>query len=1137
MMGSSQKMSGWKLPSIIDLGEIGEKVSVTIPLVVDVPGPTQLTPQLSNMQLIIDRLPPGGDKYKIPGAGESLVYIRFQQGELHKDTMIAGQILLECQGETREVWIVGQVISEKDYRTKSRQEMILLSQSGVKYNFSATNVIGREQFKQERGAEKLGDNQAFIVRDPADVWSVIQTKQQNLDIKINGIPLLCSHRHVLSAGDVIEIGELRFTVESKEKKSSLKLDSQVNFGKLSGCRTTGTRLHIQNVGKANWEGRIRSTLPWIRVPAEPIICSYNQSIEIPLQLSPQAASLQQDTYIEYGALVLSGTQESWLINARLEVDITGPSVEIEPHRIELGRVYDPASTKSQVIIIRNSGAVDWDGSIRSTVDWLLVEPGMVTVKGNSEAQIIVSASPAITRWPEGFYKQEKAIVIEGGNCQEIIAASIDIERPKAMIEVDVAELAFGKVSDWHAALVSFYLNNKGTKEWRGNVTAEADWVDILDEYDQHVGEINLGIQNQLKLKVRLKESFHTLPIGKHKFDKIIHIFGSDKVDIYRPVSLTIEAARIEADPAMLSFVVRKDSHTWEQVFWLWNRGGLDWTGRIISSVPWLSVDDQTITIQSGRKKPFTARIDPKKAGEAFPENKPSHLDNVIRISEGIRMIGGISVSIIIAESIIDEPKEIPPPPPKPPKRPAIIELGKVTDWAKPPVRLLPVANNKDQPMKVSVSSRLSWLEIQPKEFEIIPNGKTHITLSLKEEAAQLQNGLYNEPDAFLIQTPGTRLTVTLQLEVDVPIKPIAIEQPAIIDEISLGESPEDVVKAKPKPEIAQAAEENKKSPTDQPEYVIDFGEVTSWSPSMINRSFRLNNSTNQPLEGVARCELSWLTITPEQFRIEPGNMLDLKVELTQIAGEKSQIFDEKGAVVIQYGGLVLPIRVKAKISRLFHPAPPGKSKIPTGEKVAKAATADQAEIAPTPVDQVNRIEENSIPQENKVEKNQIQVEQENQAEAKIILPNQQNESVPPDYSAKPEPIQPSPGAIVSEGEPSFLIKLVSGPESDTQLNVLNFGQLIAGTNEQVNRSIILINDSATESLQCSMSAEVSWLEVNPTQFSLSPGEKIEVKVSLATRVQSMKARVTPYHAEDAVCINAGEQQFYLPANLTIVSAT
>jgi hypothetical protein len=1120
-MGTANKTGGWNLPVIVDLGDLVENNRFSMPMVIRVPGPTSIKSQLGSMSV---------EPTRLSTAGDYVVHVRFDQGALMRGIMLAGQIVLDSQGESKALWVIGRVLSASEYSTKAQPVICLSSQSGRRFYFADTMVLGKAQFQSESAAGKLVPEQAHFVRDKANVWSIVQTSPQATATKINGQPLPLAHRTLLKGGDVIEAAGLRLTMEAKEKKSSLEVSGNLNFGKYSTARTAGGKLRLKNTSRSTWEGRLRSAVGWIQVPNEQVSCSGGQQVDIPLQLTMEAGKLPVMNHIDYGALVLEGSQESWLINASLEVDIAGPSVEIQPGVLDFGKLTDTSQAQVLKVTVRNTGSLDWEGNI-SPMAGLETSISYLKVAAGAEDSFMVSMRSDFPGLLEGPNSAPKAVVLDAQGIKDAIPCRFEYTRPKASLEVTPKTLAFGTVENWRQAKINLVLKNTGERDWRGRVVDKADWLELVTTGGQTVDEIKMAAQDELNLVAQLKESSWTLPPERQKTAKALRIVGEEKIELIFPASMKIQLPKIELDPGMLAYEVTKDSSSWERTFRLVNHGATEWQGKVQSTVPWLVVVPDEVRIPAGGEARATASIALKEAVDRYyGRSRKLSVDDAIELVESGNTIAQVEVSILVKEKVDTESQgpSIPVPeksaerttvvPPKP-----ILNLGIFTNKANPPIQSITVTNVNPWPVKCTISSSLNWLAVEPKEVELGPNGNAFVNVTLSPKADPLPNDTYDEDEGLVIQMPGKRIAYAVQLKVDLPTSTPGAEKTAAETPVTIQDDKKSVSKVV---------------------YDIDFGLISSWPAKLPSKEITLENSSGLPVLGTASCRLGWLQVTPDRFTIPGKGTTHLVIGLAEEARKlAADDYHAEDAIILDIGGRKSWINVKLQVDK--PPEIPEGPSIDFGKIWQKAdkfpirdvsitnpmvweqpvrarATQDWLTVHPETLTCPGKHDCKVTVTLNKGVLNLppgLKV-----AEKAVILTcgNQTQDyhvtlelvSQPVKQPEAPKRVQPEPSKAPQKVPPVAQPEK-KGPDPKRPY-IIDFGDVAEWSPENTSRSFRLTNSTSKPLDGKATVNNLSWLKVEPEQFRIDPGSAVDIIVQLT---EEARGRYKKFNAEDAITLD------------------
>ena len=1137
-MGNTNKTGGWNLPVIVDLGDLVETNAFSMPMVIRIPGPTTLRSQLGSMVI---------EPARLPAAGDYVIRLRFEQGSLIRGIMLAGQIVLDSQGDSKTVWVIGRVLPTSEYNAKAQPVVCLSSQSGRRYYFSETMVLGKAQFQNEGAAAQLVPEQAHFVRDKANVWSIVQTFSHPIATKVNGQPLPLAHRALLKGGDTIEAAGLRLLLEPKEKKSSLELSGDVNFGKFSAARSAGGKLRIKNTGRAAWDGRLRSTVNWLQVPNEKVSCPGGQQIDIPLQLTTEAGKLPVTNHIGYGALILEGSQESWLVNASLEVDIAGPSVEIQPGVLDFGKISDPARAAELQVTVKNSGSLDWEGTI-TTMNGLEASLAFLKVTAGAEGYFTVKMRPDFPGLLEGPNSASNAVVLDAQGVKDAIPCRFEYSRPKASLEVTRKALDFGTVTNWRLAKIDLVLKNSGERDWRGRVIYEEDWLELVTTGGQPVSEIKIAAHDEVSLVAHLKENSWTLPADRQKTPKALRIVGEEKIELTFPASLNIQLPKIEIGPSSLAFEVTRDRTTWEQPFRVLNHGTTEWQGKLKPDVPWLVVTPDEVKIPAGGVARAIASVALKEAVDRFyGRNRKILVEDAIKLMEAGNTIAQVPVSILVKEKVDAEalparplpeadegPKRSTIIPPKP-----IVNLGKVTNWANPPMHNVTVTNDSPWPVKCTISSPLSWLAFDPKEIELGANSNAFVTVTLSPKADPLPNDIYDEPVGLVVQLPGKRTVYAVQLKVELPLSADQAEKPAVKPAPAGGTLPE--------------------KPVSKVVHNIDFGVFSTWPAQLPGKEITLENSSGLPVLGTATSRLPWLEVKPDRFTIPGKGQVRISIGLADVARTlPADDYQAEDAIIFDIGGRKSWINARLKVEK-----PPELPVGPTidfgrvwqaadkfsrqevsitnprvwAQEVMARATQDWLTIEPAtytcPGKTVGKVSVTlnkgitTLPLGIQVAQKAViltcgDLTQEYHVTLELVDQPVEQPAAP--VTPPPLPAEEAKPAKPAEEEPKPIrLGLGGQPESKSSYSI-DFGEVGEWDLGHTSQYFRLTN-STSKPLDGKATVEnLPWLQVEPEQFRINPGGYQDIKVQLTEVAKSLSRKL---NADNAIKIEYNGQQLFI----------
>jgi hypothetical protein len=931
-LGMANNSGGWRLPDLIDLGDVWAKHPVTLPMTIEVPAPARLHTEIAIAQVQPDNL---------PAQGEHIINVSLAGDKLVKDLMVAGQLVIEAGGETRAVWIVARVLDE-EFKDWLRDKIILIGKSGRKFGFNATMLLGKEVLKGEPGADALSDRQAFIQKEPSGVWSLIQPLRVGKPLQVNGQPVGIGRRQMLRGGETIELGALKLLVEAKQTDLGISVDGPVQFGKVSQRATAAPPVvTVKNTDqKRSWEGRLRSTVPWIHVPHERVACPGGHSVAVLVQLGSDLSNLPSGVHHGYGALVLEGSTLSWVLTAVVDVDARQTGIDVEPSTVDFGHVIDPSQVPAQRVKLRNQGAMEWRGSIQVTVPWLAVDRTDVQVASGAEQTITVTLTDQVTALTESAHVAPDALKIAGPGGSASVAARLMFERPKVQLDVQPRSIDWDKVMDWRmAASHVVTVRNTGNKGWQGKAESLSPWVDVSP------AALSVPPGGQIKLTLQLKQELQNLATGEQKAS-IARVEGEGLM-ITVVGRVVVEQAPIEVDATQVSMVLEDRSVLPTASFCVRNRSGQDRRITIKSTLQWLKVTPSDLVCPARGEVMVTVSLSPE-VGAIFKRPKQVNVHDAIQLDVGGQPVQ-VAVSLDVrsplsSDSIVTPPggsrtragglggipKTQPVPPvasltvPMQSQAPGLaVDFGDVSEWSGSlPAREIRLANSQPQAMQGIVHSTLPWVEISPRSFTCPPGQAVVIQARLTKAGAALKPRVYDVKDAIVVETGSQNYLVSVRLNVG----RAQSNQP-------LG------------PQLGQ--------PGGPAELKVDFGAVSDTTSVFPVREVRLANSQAQAAQGTVKSTVPWLEVTPTTFTSRPGQHVVITIKLApSIANLRPKVYDVSDAVVVESGSQrhLVDVRMELVKGRSSQGGEGGASgdRLPGGAKPEPGTGAQPDPSPPSP---------------------------------------------------------------------------------------------------------------------------------------------------------------------------------------------
>ena len=795
---------------------------------------------------------------------------------------------------------------------------------------------------------------------------------------------------------------------------------------------------------------------------------------------------------------------------------------------------------------KNTGSLDWGGSI-TAMSGLETSLAFLKVAAGAQGSFIVKMRPDFPGLLEGPNSQSKAVLLDAQGVKDAIPCRFEYSRPKASLETNRKSLDFGTVTNWRQAKINLVLKNTGERDWRGRVIYEEDWLELVTTGGQPVSEIKLAAHDETNLVAQLKESSWTLPAERQKTSKALRIVGEEKIELTFPASLDIQLPKIEIGPNSLAFEVTRERTSWEQPFRVINHGSSEWQGKLKPDVPWLVVTPDEVKIPAGGVARATASIALKEAVDRFyGRNRKILVEDAIKLVEAGNTIALVPVSILIKEKVDAEAL---PPTPLPeaeegPKRSTIIpprpivNLGKVTNWANPPIHNVTVTNDSPWPVKCTISSPLSWLAFDPKEIELGANSNAFITVTLSPKADPLANNTYDEAVGLVVQLPGKRTVYAVQLKVELPAA-VEAEKPAVTPPTT-GSTPP----AKPVSKVV---------------HNIDFGVFSSWPAQLPSKEITLENSSGLPVLGTASSRLPWLEVKPDRFTIPGKGQVRLTISLAEVARVlPADDYHAEDAIIFDIGGRKSWINARLKVEKA--PEVPVGPTIDFGkvwqaadkfssqqvsitnprvwaQEVKARATQDWLSLEPATVTCPGKGEARvavtlnkgiaALPPGMQVAQKAViltcgDLTQEYHVTLELVDQPVEQPAAP--VTPAPPPTETAKPAKPAEEEPKPIRLGPGGPPDSGPSYSIDFGDVGEWELSKTCQYFRLTN-STSKPLDGKATVEnLPWLHVEPEQFRINPGGYQDIKVQLTEVAKSLSRKL---NAENAIKIEYNGQQLFI----------
>lgn len=568
-MSTIHNNAQWRLPDLIDVGMLRARYSVTLPLIIQTPGPAQINGELSGLTVFPTHI----------SGGEQLIQMRIAGDHLFKDTLLTGQMTVCAAGETRTIWIIGRVLDD-EFQQWTRENLQLTAPSNRKFFGRAGIVLGKQHLAGELGAAQLPESQAYLRKDESGVWALFQPRPSNTPLVVNGQPIAVGQRLLIIGGETIALGKLTLQVEAHNINFALLVNGTVDFGRLSTCPTV--QLTIKNRSSHSWSGVIKAMVPWIVVPNPTVNCPARQSVTLNLQLGDGIPDVVGQQINVTGALLLEGEQEVWFIGATLLVDVK-PDESLAMQAVQAQRAAIIALPVSSLAIDARTVLSALPPNVDLRIDFGAVSTTEVETNErqfrftNTLPQIIsgrawvndyfwLEVTPTTFTCPPGQavtftarlnksgadlrpkrYIVADAILVECNGYTIQIAVQVEIKRPEqhnnvtanpapALPVPPLHTINFGTVNNFSSALpvYTFRVNNPSTQVMTGTVRVnDYFWLEVAPTH------FTCPPGQEVVFTVALNQSVTTLRLKEYHVTDAILVESSGQRQ-WIAVAMTIE---------------------------------------------------------------------------------------------------------------------------------------------------------------------------------------------------------------------------------------------------------------------------------------------------------------------------------------------------------------------------------------------------------------------------------------------------------------------------------------------------------------------------------------------------------------------------------------------------------------------
>lgn len=246
----------------------------------------------------------------LPAAGRYLLRLGCDSNELGLGALVLGELRIVSTNRSHSLWITARVLAVVPPKL-AMGEIALNLGNGPRLRFDDGLLIGRDRFVGFAPAEALAERQAILLKESdGQGWALIQPWTTPHPTLVGGQPLAVGARHLLSSGEMIEIGNLRLEVEPAAAAPSIIAAPAgwLDVSPMTGANgLTPFKINYRGPGKDRIS--VASAIPWLKVEPAELAVAQGDTHPLHLVLLTDAAKLGAGTHRERSALVLASQSE------------------------------------------------------------------------------------------------------------------------------------------------------------------------------------------------------------------------------------------------------------------------------------------------------------------------------------------------------------------------------------------------------------------------------------------------------------------------------------------------------------------------------------------------------------------------------------------------------------------------------------------------------------------------------------------------------------------------------------------------------------------------------------------------------------------------------------------------------------
>jgi len=317
-------------------------------------------------------------------------------------------------------------------------------------------------------------------------------------------------------------------------------------------------VELENIGQADFAGRIDSTLDWLTITDTPnaIRIPAGDKLTFAVATKPAIAQLDLGNHSITDAIVVVTTADNTLMT-QLDATVTilepKPLLHLNKTTLFLGNVLsDSTIDESNIpdwLWVENYGKLDWVGTIQSHVDWIRVPFEQVTIPPETRLKLPVYFTRELENLPIGIHDIKQALTVTANDQTDQtdqtdhvdIRAMLHMVERRPVIEWTPESIDMGTVllGASNSITNTVYLKNLGTLDWQIDrvncpdcITYKTDVQDGVVPFDDDPVSFVFSFVSAV-----------TWEAGQHQAE--IEIIGTDDTEIVIPTEFVVEVPQIE----------------------------------------------------------------------------------------------------------------------------------------------------------------------------------------------------------------------------------------------------------------------------------------------------------------------------------------------------------------------------------------------------------------------------------------------------------------------------------------------------------------------------------------------------------------------------------------------------------------